>query len=83
LKPEAIDAFEVAPDIDVGIWPEVGSRAMQRLVVSQPAGLVMMDWITVQEGQYRYLAIASSSAVVHMVIGEYLACEVVWDELYP
>lgn len=83
LKPEAIDEFEGPPDIGAGIWPEVGSRAMQRLVVSQAGGLVIMDWITVQEGQYRYLATASSSVVVRIVIGEYLACEVVWDELYP
>jgi hypothetical protein len=33
------------------IWPEVGSRAMQRMSVSGDAAF--SDWIEVQEGQYR------------------------------
>ncbi len=65
--------FETPPHSSV--WPEVGSRAMQRLV-SLNTGAA--GWIVVQPGQYRYLASAGSSVIVRMVIGEYLGCEVIW-----
>lgn len=71
---------------------EVGSRGTQRLLVTQltlrsPAGelmnlnLVVNDWIDVQEGRYRYLAINENSGVkVKIVIQEFLACEVAWTD---
>lgn len=58
-------------------WPEVGSRAMQRLIVGD------MDesggWITVQPHRYRFSASSDGEVIVRGVISEYLAYEVCWD----
>lgn len=58
------------------LWPEVGTRAMQRLCYEpENAG-----WVEVQPGRYRYIAYVESDAVVvKMLIGGYLACEVRWN----
>lgn len=74
-------------------YPEVGSRAMQRMVVAQltfaaPDGveqqhdaLLVHDWLEVQEGRYRYLAYEDHSGVhVKIVIDEYLYCYANWHE---
>lgn len=76
LTPEARDHFETPP-ATFG-WPEVGSRAMQRMGVafSTPG---ISPWIYVQSGQYRYLAVAEGAVLIRIVISEYLACEVLWD----
>jgi len=74
----AVDArqhFETLPEVSV--WPEVGSRAMQRMVVAGDA-VSGPGWIDVQEGQYRYLAVAHAAVMIRFVVGEYLACEVIW-----
>jgi len=57
-------------------WPEVGSRAMQRLVNIEMGASV---WITAQPGRYRYLTALDGEVAVRFVIGEYLACEVKWS----
>jgi len=70
---------------------EVGSRATQRIMVVQvqlmspetgelvTKGLLMSDWVDVQEDRYRYLAVDDvGGSWVKIVIGEYLACEVTW-----
>lgn len=75
------------------LYPEIGSRAMQRMVVAQftfagPDGveqqnnaLLVHDWLDVQEGRYRYLAYEDDSGVhVRFVIDEYLYCYANWDE---
>lgn len=67
--------FESAPRANV--WPEVGSRAMQRMLIADQA--YACGWITVQEGRYRFLAVAESSLMVRGVISEYLAFEVIWE----
>lgn len=67
------DAFEAMPRSMV--FPEVGSRASQRLVVNDP-GLVL--WKTVQPERYRYLAFTGSVVTIRIVIREYLACEIGW-----
>lgn len=73
LAPDELGAFEKPLGIhDIGVWPEVGSRAMQRLALGE-------TWVTVQEGRYRYRAMASGNAVVRIVMSEYLYCEVVWN----
>lgn len=66
--------FETPPD--TGVWPEVGSRAMTRLLEEEPgfAG----GWCTVQEDRYRYVAVGAGSVMVRGVISEYLAYEVIW-----
>ena len=59
------------------LWPEVGSRAMQRLLVAEPAPVA--SWVEVQHGQYRFMALQEPVGVlVRLVIGEYLAAEVRW-----
>ena len=69
---------------------EVGSRNMQRLLVTQitrlaengePQNIEMIinDWIDVQDGRYRFLAIDDmGQIVIRIVIAEYFACEVAW-----
>ncbi len=76
----------------VGLLNEIGSRATQRMMVLQMSlraadgtpkemGMVVNDWLDVQEGRYRYLAIDhGASVVVRIVIAEYLACEVIWTD---
>ena len=68
-----------APDLSYlqapAIWPEVGSRAMQRLAMAYPN---TPSWIVVQPGRYRYVACVDDIVLVRMVLSEYLACEVIW-----
>jgi hypothetical protein len=79
LSNDALQHFENLPH--PAAWPEVGSRAMQRMLVATPANFVYgNDWVEVQEGQYRYAAISEGAVMVRIVIGEYLACEVIWGE---
>lgn len=75
LDEQSRSQFETPPQ--VAVWPEVGSRAMRRLVVAQDE--VCNGWINVQPGRYRYLASAQGSVLVRCVISEYLACEVLWE----
>jgi hypothetical protein len=72
----ACDDFEAAPRL--APWPEVGSRAMQRIALSF-ADPSQGGWVTVQPNRYRYLATLDDGILVRFVIGEYLACEVVWS----
>ncbi|MGV7184685.1 hypothetical protein [Xanthomonas axonopodis] len=67
--------FETPPDSSV--WPEVGSRAMQRLLIADEA--YSMGWITVQEGRYRYMAIGAEAVMIRGVLSEYLGYEVIWE----
>ncbi len=69
-------AFESAPGAT--LWPEVGSRAMQRAVVTD--GVWLGDWVVVQEGRYRYLASGTEDGIlVRSVLSEYLGCEAFWS----
>lgn len=84
------DAFDSAHVAD--ILGEIGSRGSQRTYIVQVTmrsdsgndvarNLFVTDWVDVQEGRYRYLAVHDvSSIAVRMVIGNYLACEAVWDD---
>ena len=75
LSCEQREHFETAPD--TGAWPEVGSRAMQRMLVGdQPYS---DGWLEIQEGRYRYMAVGAGSVMVRGVLSEYLAFEVIWD----
>lgn len=76
LDHSARDHFETVPTTVV--WPEVGSRAMQRLVAYGP-DVADTGWVVVQPSQYRYFVIAEGVVMVRMVVSEYLACEVVWS----
>ncbi len=70
---------------------EVGSRNMQRLLVTQMTiqsengekqnvNMIINDWIDVQNDQYRYIAIDDmGTLIIRIVIAEYFACEVIWE----
>jgi hypothetical protein len=75
MAQEQIFAFEKPPSSP--IWPEVGSRAMSRLV---EGGDSASTWIEVQPGRYRYLAaVTGGSTIVRIVLSEYLAGEAIWS----
>lgn len=57
----------------VPVWPEVGSRAMQRLVRDD-----YTPWLVVQPGLYRFSAVISDGIEVRIVLREYLACYFRW-----
>ena len=75
LSDEARSRFERLSQTH--IFPEVGSRAMQRLMPDDETVLAPR-WIVVQPGRYRYVAFVGDSVVVRIVLSEYLACEIVW-----
>ncbi len=66
--------FETPPQ--AVLWPEVGSRAMQRMVIAGNQSLT--EWIIVQSGRYRYLTSVAESLTVRIVLSEYLWCEATW-----
>ena len=74
LDAEQTTQFESVPDVEV--WPEVGSRAMQRLLIVDEAYLG--GWVIAQENRYRYMAIGVDCVMVRGVLNEYLAYEVIW-----
>ena len=78
MTQEVREDFETPPRSS--ILPEVGSRATQRLVVSEPGASVSSLWLIVQRGRYRYLTSVAGGVIVRVVIGEYLGCEVVWRD---
>jgi hypothetical protein len=64
LPPAHQNAFETSPALSV--WPEVGSRAMQRLFIGHDMDTA--GWITVQEGRYRFLASIGDQVIVRTVL---------------
>lgn len=88
LSDEQRDAFEsceVTP-----MYGEIGSRGMQRMLVAQfdfqsrsgekqTGGMMINDWVDVQQGRYRYHATDFGDLIrIKFVISEYLACVVEW-----
>ena len=76
LSSEELSYFEnpeAAP-----VWPEVGSRAMHRLLVCADEEQYS-DWIEVQKGRYRYSAVLGNGIEVRIVIHEYLAFLARWQ----
>ena len=68
--------FERQPDN--AFLAEVGTRMMQRMTIGD---LLPEGWVDVQTGTYRYAVYQLPEQVaVRMVLREYLACEVSWDE---
>ena len=74
LTNESRDNFERVPN--ASLIPEVGSRAMQNLLIL--GDKAMQEWITAQPRQYRYIAFDNGATTVRIVISEFLACEVIW-----
>ena len=59
-------------------WPEVGSRAMQRLLVVG-TDVFSEGWFVVQEGNYRFNVGPEDGLDVKIVLREYLACHIGWE----
>jgi hypothetical protein len=57
------------------LWPEFGSRSMQRILSD---AVYENRWIEVQPGRYRYAVIQTDIVEIRMVFSEYLACIVRW-----
>lgn len=77
MAPERRNFFERPEPEQLDVWPELGSRAFLRVL---PSGDQLDGgWQEVQEGRYRYLVGQGQGNYVHIVIGEYLACRIVWD----
>lgn len=71
MNKEQLDYFESVPLLVV--YPEVGSRAMQRLVEGDSG------WIIAQPERYRYLtSICFTKVIIRFVIRECLACQIAW-----
>lgn len=63
---------------DEGLLPEVGSRALQRLLISDET--VVNNWVIVQENKYQYsINQGKYGLVIKFLIWNYLACEVIWE----
>lgn len=60
-----------------GMWPEVGSRMMTRFITGEDLD---EGWIIAQEGVYRYAVMQTGGMLVRIVLREYLAAEVYWEE---
>lgn len=71
LSDESRGFFETIPYADKA--PEVGSRAMQNIVIS--SDFIGMPWIEVQKNRYRYITFDGG---LRMVFSEYLWCEIIW-----
>jgi hypothetical protein len=74
--PEA-DRIDFESPVWAPVWPEVGSRAMQRLL--EGTDVRADGWIEVQPGRYRYCAQLDDGIDVRIVVHEYLACKVRWE----
>ena len=72
------ERFNFENPIGSAVWPEVGSRAMQRLVeVDQ--GASPSGWLDVQPGRYRFHASIGNGVEIRIVIHEYIGCFVQWE----
>ena len=70
-------AFEGQDGGGVALWPEVRSRAMQRLIAD--TDVYLGGWLVVQEGNYRFQVYQAGGLIVKFVIREYLGCEIAWS----
>jgi hypothetical protein len=61
-----------------GLYPEVGSRMMTRVLTGQD--LTEHGWVMVQEGVYRYSAVQTGMMTIKSVLYEFLGTEVYWDD---
>ena len=89
LNEEQQDGFSAAHIQQ--LYGEIGSRNIQRMLAAEVTlqsetgeqntlQVVVNDWVDVQDGSYRYLAIDDiGGVIIRIVISEYLACEVVWQ----
>lgn len=59
------------------IYPEIGSRSFINILKGKSSAYE--SWYVVQESTYQYAVGQGSGDWVKIVIGDYLACQVVWD----
>lgn len=78
LDADRISSFESIDSNIFSVWPEVGSRAMQRFCIADEN--YENGWIYVQRGRYRYSVTQADAIEVRMVFSEYLACTVRWEQ---
>jgi hypothetical protein len=71
-------AFEGSDKTGLAAWPEVGSRAMQRLLVVG-SDVYSEGWLVIQEGNYRFHVSQEDGLTVNIVLREYLGCHIVWE----
>lgn len=57
-----------------GIWPEVGSRLLQRIAANGDS------WMVVQDGEYRYY-VSPNEPYVRIAIKEFLFAEIIFNEI--
>lgn len=74
------------------MFGEIGSRGLQRLQVLEASltsasgevsqsVILLNDWVDVQKGYYRYLAIDDiGGIVIRIIVADYFACEVAWSD---
>jgi hypothetical protein len=88
LDQESQDDFDAAHIQQ--LLGEIGSRSMQRMFAAEVSlvstsgektlQVVVNDWVDVQQGRYRYLAIDDvNGVIIRIMIADYLACEVEWQ----
>jgi hypothetical protein len=67
-------------NIEINKSPEVGSRAMQNLLIDSKDNFYS-HWITVQENNYSYCVCSNlGSLSVRIILMDYLAIEVIWGD---
>jgi hypothetical protein len=74
----ASEGVVLASGVILAPWPEIGTRAFLCAAGVLPT-TYSNGWIVVQPDRYRYRA--SESGNVDIVLSEYLACSVKWDEV--
>lgn len=77
IQREEFEGLAAGNEVELANWPEVGSRMMTRLLTGQN---LSGPWVIVQEGVYRYSILQQGFFLVRIVIEEYLAAEILWDE---
>ncbi|MCL2246958.1 MAG: hypothetical protein FWC10_07595, partial [Lentimicrobiaceae bacterium] len=77
MMPHEKQTFENPPAPT--LCPEIGSRAMHRMLIVDNGSQIFHDWITIQNGMYRYHASLSNNIHIRIVIQDYLACDVIWE----
>ncbi len=78
LSDNEVRQFEGLSSQNIALWPEVGSRAMQRLIVEDKN--YIDGWVVVQPARYRYAVMQSEVTEIRMVFSEYLFCTVCWGD---
>ncbi|CAN5373211.1 hypothetical protein BH20ACI2_BH20ACI2_13670 [soil metagenome] len=65
---------------ELASWPEVGSRAMQRMAFALGNEAIEYPWVTVQNGNYAFAVTDDVwNPLVKIVIRDYLAVEIGWE----